>query len=70
MSRRHVLAPLAATASAIILTAPVLAQPALSIDTPTTTMPTTAGDDALPAGQGDPRFFHFSAPVTLTVIYG
>jgi hypothetical protein len=34
------------------------------------TLQTSAGDDALPAGQGDPRFFHFSAPVTLTVTYG
>jgi hypothetical protein len=34
------------------------------------TFQTSAGDDALPAGQGDPRFFHFSAPVTLTVTYG
>jgi len=34
------------------------------------TLQTSAGDGALPAGQGDPRFFHFSAPVTLTVTYG
>jgi hypothetical protein len=69
MSRRHVLPALAATASAIIVTAPVLAQPAQSNDTPTTTLPTTAGDDALPARR-DLRFSHFSAPVTLTVSYG
>ena len=33
------------------------------------TFNTSAGDDALPADYGDPRFFHFSAPVTLEVSY-
>lgn len=33
------------------------------------TFQTAGGDDALPGGYGDPRFFHFSAPVTLTVSY-
>jgi hypothetical protein len=37
--------------------------------TVSTTFNTSAGDDALPAGSGDPRFFHFSAPVTLDVSY-
>jgi hypothetical protein len=30
---------------------------------------TSAGDDAIPEGFGDPRFFHFSAPVTIEVTY-
>jgi hypothetical protein len=34
-----------------------------------TTFNTSSGDDPLPGGYGDPRFFHFSAPVTLDVSY-
>lgn len=34
------------------------------------TFQTSSGDGPLPAGHGDPRFFHFSAPVTVTVTYG
>ncbi len=34
-----------------------------------TTFNTSAGDGALPDSYGDPRFFHFSAPVTLDVSY-
>ena len=35
--------------------------------TVSTTFNTSASDDALPASYGDPRFFHFSAAVTLGV---
>jgi hypothetical protein len=37
--------------------------------TVSTTFTTSAGEDPLPSSYGDPRFFHFSAPLTLEVSY-